>query len=36
MLDCKTTIKEVIQALEKNGRWELAELPEGKNLMGSM
>ena len=36
MLDCKTTIKEEIRALEKNGRWELAELPEGNNLMGSM
>ncbi|RVW87791.1 hypothetical protein CK203_043949 [Vitis vinifera] len=27
----KTTIKEEIRALEKNGTWELAELPKGKN-----
>ena len=31
----KTTIQEEIWALEKNGIWELTELPKGKNLVGS-
>ena len=30
----KTTIQEEIQALEKNGTWEISELPEGKRLVG--
>ena len=35
MLEQKTTIEEEIWALEKNGTWELAELPNGKNPLQS-
>ena len=31
----KTTIEEEIRTLEKNGTWELTELPKGKNLVRS-
>ncbi|RVW37450.1 hypothetical protein CK203_081700 [Vitis vinifera] len=35
ILEWKTTIEKEIRTLEKNGTWELAELPEGKNPVGS-
>ena len=34
VLEWKSAIWEEIRALEKNGTWELAELPRGKNPVG--
>ena len=33
-LEWKTAVQEEIQALEKNGTWEISKLPEGKRLVG--